>query len=420
MKMGGKPSQRPSIIPIFVPHMGCPHQCVFCNQTSITGSSTEGSLGSISEIINDISEKVALRCSKDFIDHSKVRFTARVGKREHGPQGRITAALRNRISLCSELLPPASGGSVDDQRRAQRGNRLRREIAFYGGSFTGMEEKVQIQLLSAVQPFIRRGLIDSVRVSTRPDYIDPQTLDLLEEYGVKTVELGVQSMVNEVLQCSGRGHSTDDVLKATKLLHGRGFEVGIQIMAGLPGDNARRNGQTVDRVIRLKPHFVRIYPTLVLKGTLLEKWYRSGRYRPLSLNGALDLCKSAFLKFTRAGIPVIRLGLQSSPELETKDCVVAGPYHPAFGHLVESSIFYEMASCLMGKSRKSPILRARVSPSDISNIRGQKNENLYQLKERFGLRDIHIEVDEGQARGSLILINGTKLDEMSYRTLPLS
>lgn len=420
MKMGGKPSQRPSIIPIFVPHMGCPHQCVFCNQTSITGSRTVGSLGSITEIINDISKKVALRYSKDFFDHSQVRFTARIGKRERGQQDHITAALQHRISLCSELLPPASGGSADDQRRAQRGNRIRREIAFYGGSFTGMEEKVQIQLLSAVQPLIRRGLIDSVRVSTRPDYIDPQTLNLLEEYGVKTVELGVQSMVNEVLQCSGRGHTTDDVLKATKLLHARGFEVGIQIMAGLPGDNTRRNGQTVDRVIRLKPHFVRIYPTLVLKGTLLEKWYRSGRYRPLSLNGALDLCKRAFLKFTRAGIPVIRLGLQSSPELETKDCVVAGPYHPAFGHLVESSIFYEMASCLMGKRWQSPILRARVSPSDLSNIRGQKNENLYQLKERFGLHDIQIEVDEGQPRGSLILINGTKLDEISYRTLPLS
>ena len=413
-------SQRHFIIPIFVPHMGCPHQCVFCNQTSITGSNPKSSLGSITQIINDISKNVVLRCAKDFFDHSQVRLTAHVGKREYGPQDRITEAPQHRISLCSERLPPASGGSADGQLRAQRGNRPRREIAFYGGSFTGMEKKVQIHLLSAIQPLIRRGLIDSVRVSTRPDYIDPQTLDLLKEYGVKTVELGVQSMVNEVLQCSKRGHTTDDVLRAAELLHGGGFEVGIQIMAGLPGDNARRNGQTVDRVIHLKPHFTRIYPTLVLKGTLLEKWYRSGRYRPLSLNIALDLCRRAFLKFTRAGIPVIRLGLQSSPELETKDCVVAGPYHPAFGHLVESSLFYDMASCLMGKSQLSPILRARVSPSDLSNIRGQKNENLYQLKKRFGLRDIQIEVDEGQPRGSLILINGTHLDEISYRTLPLS
>jgi histone acetyltransferase (RNA polymerase elongator complex component) len=159
---------------------------------------------------------------------------------------------------------------------------------------------------------------------------------------------------------------------------------------------------------------------LVLKGTLLEQWYRSGRYTPLSLEEAVDLCKKAYLKFHRAEIPIIRLGLQSSAELETTGSIVAGPYHPAFGHLVESSLFYDMASCLMGKSRQSRIPRIRVSPSDLSNIRGQKNQNLYRLKYRFGLRDVHIEVDEEQPRGSLILINATELDEMSYRTLPLS
>lgn len=374
---GNKSSQRPSIMPIFVPHMGCPHQCVFCNQTSITGTNATMSSGSITKIINEISEKVAL--------HS-----------------------------------PVFQGSINDQLRVRRGKPIQREVAFYGGSFTGMEKNVQIQLLSPVQPFIRKGLIDSVRVSTRPDYIDPQTLALIRTYGVKTVELGVQSMVDEVLRRSKRGHTADHVQKAAELLHGHGFEVGIQIMVGLPGDDAQGNGHTVDRVIRLNPHFVRIYPTLVLKGTLLEKWYRSGRYIPLSLKQAVDLCKSAFLKFHRAGIPVIRLGLQSSPELETKDSVVAGPYHPAFGHLVESSLFYDMASCLMGKSRQSRIPRVRVSPSDLSNIRGQKNQNLYRLKYRFGLRDVQIEVDEEQPRGSLILINATELDEMSYRTLPLS
>ena len=420
MTRGCEPSQRHFIMPIFVPHMGCPHQCVFCNQTSITGINPHISPSSITDIINEISGKVALRCSKYFFDHSKARFTARVVKRERGPQNRITAALQHHMISRSELLSPFSQASLNVKLSAQRAKSLRREVAFYGGSFTGMEKKVQIQLLSAVQPLIRKGLIDSIRISTRPDYIDPQTLDLLKEYGVKTVELGVQSMVDEVLQCSKRGHTTDDVLKAAELLHGGGFEVGIQIMVGLPGDNARRNGQTVDRVIRIKPHFVRIYPTLVLKGTLLEKWCRSGRYTPLSLKGAVDLCKRAFLKFHRAGIPVIRLGLQSSPELETKDCIIAGPYHPAFGHLVESSLFYEMASRLMGRSMQYRILRARVSPSDLSNFRGQKNENLYQLKERFGLTDIQIEVDEEQPRGSLILINGKKLDEMSYRALPSS
>jgi histone acetyltransferase (RNA polymerase elongator complex component) len=305
MTRAGKFFERPFIVPIFVPHMGCPHHCVFCNQASITGANSNMSPGSIPE-------------------------------------------------------------RIDHQLRAQGGKPSRREVAFYGGSFTAIEKEVQGKLLAAVQPFIRNGLIDSVRVSTRPDYIDPPTLDLLKRYGVKTVELGVQSMVEEVLYRSRRGHTGEDVLRATELLHDHGFEMGIQIMVGLPGDDPRGNVQTVDRVIQLNPHFVRIYPTLVLKGTPLEKWYRSGRYTPLSLEDAIDICKRAFLKFHRAGIPVIRLGLQSSPELETTDCLVAGPYHAAFGHLVESSIFHDMASHLMRKCRRSGTLHARVSPSDLS------------------------------------------------------
>ncbi len=373
MTRGSERFQRPFIVPIFVPHMGCPHQCVFCNQTSLTGSDPDDVLNSISRMI----ESDSWVCG---------RFAS------------LRMASQN--SLGREPSP--------------------RQIAFYGGSFTGIEKKVQIQLLSAVQPLMRKGFIDSIRVSTRPDYIDRQTLDLLKTYGVRTVELGVQSMLEEVLRRSRRGHTTDDVLRAVELLHGGGFEVGIQIMVGLPGDDVEGNALTVDRVIQLNPHFTRIYPTLVLRGTPLERWYRSGRYSPLSLEKAINLCKAAFLKFYRAGIPVIRLGLQSSPELETEDCVVAGPYHPAFGHLVESSLFYDMASYLMGKHGGCENVRFRVSPSDLSNIRGQKNRNLHHLKERFGLGEARIEIDEGQPRGSLILINGTEADEISYRTLPPS
>jgi histone acetyltransferase (RNA polymerase elongator complex component) len=397
MTAGDKPSQNHYIIPIFVPHMGCPHHCVFCNQTSITGTNPKISPSSIAKIINEISEKIALRCSKDFFDHSKVRSTAN-----------------------PKLAPWAQTLNLWPFRFIKRRRPLRTEVAFYGGSFTGMEKEVQVQLLSAVQPLIRNGLIDSVRVSTRPDYVDSQTLDLLREYGVLTVELGVQSMVEKVLRCSRRGHTAEDVLKAVKLLHGGGFEVGVQIMVGLPGDDVRATARTVNRVIQLNPHFVRIYPTLVLKGTLLEQWYRSGRYTPLSLEEAVDLCKKAYLKFHRAEIPIIRLGLQSSAELETTGSIVAGPYHPAFGHLVGSSLFYEMASLLLERSRRARTLRIAVSPPDVSNIRGQKNRNLHELKKKFGLSDLQIEVDERQPRGSLILVNGTKRDGISYQTIPFS
>ena len=359
--------QRPSIVPIFVPHMGCPHQCVFCNQASITGSDPDEVLSSITQRINEIYEKASLHSPTDSLDNAK-----------------------------------------------------RRQIAFYGGSFTGIEKRVQIQLLSAVQPLMRRRFVDSIRISTRPDYIDRQGLDLLKTYGVRTVELGIQSMVEEVLRRSRRGHTTDNVLRSVELLQGDGFEVGIQIMVGLPGDDMEGNAHTVDRVIQLNPHFVRIYPTVVLRGTPLERWFRSGRYTPLSLERAVDLCKGSFLKFSRAGIPVIRLGLQSTPELETTDCILGGPYHPAFGHLVESSIFFDMASYLMKKHGQCESVRVKVSPFDLSNIRGQKNRNLHHLEEKFGLRELQIEIDEGQPKGSLVLINGTETDETSYRTFPLS
>ena len=419
----GKPSQSHYIIPIFVPHMGCPHHCVFCNQTSITGVRPKIPLGSIIQIISEIPEKVALHYSKYFFDTSKGRSTTNSNLAFRSPtlnlrRFRFTKnGYRKNLDSRSELLFPFFQGPLNHPKKRKP---CRREVAFYGGNFTGMEREVQVQLLSAVQPLIRRGLIDGVRVSTRPDNVNLQTLDLLKEYGVLTVELGVQSMVKEVLRCSRRGHTAKDVLKAVKLLREHGFEVGVQIMVGLPGDDAGATGQTVDRVIRLTPHFVRIYPTLVLKGTLLEKWYRSGRYTPLSLEDAVALCKRSFLKFYRAGIPVIRLGLQSSPELETKGSVVAGPYHPAFGHLVESSLFYEMASLLLEKSPEARTLRLTVSPSDVSNIRGQKNRNLYQLKERFGLTAIQIEADMEQPRGSLIVMNGKRLDGISYQTLPFS
>lgn len=376
MTRGDKSFPKPFIVPIFVPHMGCPHRCVFCNQSSITASDPDDVLSCITRRIEEV-----------------------YGEFAHRP-------------------PPH--GSAGDPLKIQPRKPFRRQIAFYGGSFTGIEKKVQVQLLSAVQPLIRKGLMDSIRVSTRPDYIDSQVLALLKPYGVRTVELGVQSMVEEVLRRSRRGHTADHVLNAVQLLHGGDFEVGIQIMVGLPGDDMGRNAYTVDRVIELNPHFVRIYPTLVLKGTPLERLYRSGRYTPLSLEGAVDLCKKAFLRFHRAGIPVIRLGLQSTPELEATGCVLAGPYHPSLGHLVESSLFYDMASHLMLRHRRHRNVRIRVSPSDVSNIRGQKNRNLHQLKERFGLRDIQIEVDEGQPMGCLILMNGTRVDEVSYRTLPLS
>jgi histone acetyltransferase (RNA polymerase elongator complex component) len=267
------------IIPFFIPHSGCPHQCVFCNQKNITGQTKP-------------------------VDPSAV------------PQ-KIADYLANNSS---------------DKTT---------HVAFYGGSFTALPFETQKAYLAAVQPFIHTGHIAGIRLSTRPDCITKEILSLLNEYHVTTIELGVPSMDDVVLTRSGRGHTATDTVNAVSLIKSHGFQIGLQLMPGLPGDSADSFMKTIRRVIDLKPHFVRIYPALVIKDTALEDLYTSGRYMPLSLDEAVLLCREALERFELAGIDVIRIGLQPTEELEKPGTIIAGPYHPAFRQLVESSILLD-------------------------------------------------------------------------------
>jgi histone acetyltransferase (RNA polymerase elongator complex component) len=276
-----------------------------------------------------------------------------------------------------------------------------KQVAFYGGSFTAMKGSDQILYLQEVQPFMSSGQIDSIRVSTRPDALDEKSLNFLTSFRVKTVEIGAQSMDDQVLFLSGRGHKAEDTVSAVRRLMEDGFEVGVQLMMGLPGDTLELFLHTLDRIIELRPHFVRIHPTLVLKGAPLESLWRAQRYSPLLLEEATQWLKVGLIKMERASIPVARLGLQPTEEL--RDHVLAGPYHPAFRHLVESAIAFDLVAQLLKPCSEEKEVLLLCHPRETSNLRGQGNENVRRLEERFGLGEIRVQPSEQVEVGSFFL-----------------
>ncbi|MGA2314923.1 MAG: radical SAM protein [Thermodesulfobacteriota bacterium] len=329
---------KPIIIPVFLPNMGCRERCLFCNQKA----ATEG-LPSPSSVQNFIEASLA----------------------------RIPYDKKNR----------------------------EKQVAFYGGSFTAIRKDDQVHHLKTVRPFLASGLIDSIRISTRPDALDEEALSLLKEYGVKTVEVGVQSMIDEVLLLSKRGHCAVDTVDAISRLKGMKFEVGLQLMIGLPGDTCDRFLQTLDRVIELKPDFLRIHPTLVLKGAPLEILWKDGGYSPLHLDKAVQWLKKGILKLEESSIRVARIGLQPTKELERD--YIAGPYHPALHQLIDSAIFFDMATSLLQVSQKNGQVLFLCHPKEVSNLRGQKNENILRLKKNFKLSEVLIEGRQELPRGFL-------------------
>ncbi|MDI7259040.1 MAG: radical SAM protein [Thermodesulfobacteriota bacterium] len=330
----------PLIIPVFLPHLGCRQHCLFCNQKATA---------------KEIPSPDSVR---KFVENSLSGF------------------------------PP-------DQEKREK------QIAFYGGSFTAMEREEQGSYLREVQPFLSSGGIDSIRLSTRPDALDEETLSLLKEYGVKTIEIGAQSMVDEVLLLSRRGHGTNDTASAISRLRDWGFEVGVHLMIGLPGDTCDRFLQTLDRLIDLKPDFIRIHPTLVLKGASLENLWKLGKYSPLTLNEAVDWLKRGVLQLERASIPIVRIGLQPTKELE--EYLLAGPFHPALHQLVDSAIYYDMAEYLLRNYPNGSRPAFLCHPKEVSNLKGQRNENILKLKKHFKLSEVLINGRNDVPRGRLML-----------------
>ena len=330
------------IIPIFVPHLGCPHACVFCNQTKITGT-----------------------------------------------QKQVTAT--DVKSTIEEYL----------KNFRYKDNKV--EVAFFGGSFTGIDEEKQNELLEAVQEYIKDGKVDSIRISTRPDYIDKKILKRLKKYNVKTIELGVQSTNNYILEKAKRGHNFKDVKKASKLIRLYHFNLGHQMMIGLPDSTVLDEIHTAKDLIKLKPKIVRIYPVLVIKQTELEEQYNNDEYEPLSIVQAVERSKEVAYLFNKHKIKVIRIGLQNTDEIsEPKDKnsqVIAGPYHPAFRQLVEGAMWYDSIVAQIKKyNTKVKVVEIIANPEDVNNIIGHKKENITKLKENYDV-DISIKIDSNMKPG---------------------
>ncbi|MBU0943145.1 MAG: radical SAM protein [Proteobacteria bacterium] len=327
------------VIPVFIPHQGCPCHCLFCNQLSISG-----------------------RSGRDEDDATLVRQTIR------------------------EWL---------DHSRTQSGV----QVAFYGGSFTCLSQTRQERLLGAAQPFLQRGEVTSIRLSTRPDCVDEKICAFLLRNGVQTVELGVQSLDDRVLVASKRGHSSDDSLRAARILKEKGIELGIQLMPGLPGETSSSFFSTLEQVLELEPAFVRLYPTLVINGSGLAEQYRRGEYRPLSMNRAIALCSRAKEMLDEAGIPIVRMGLQASTSLEKE--LLAGPYHPAFGELVAARQWFRRVRRLLASCPPENRLRLRISDRDISAFVGPKRLNMKRLQD-LGLKErLELSTDKTMQRGTM-------------------
>jgi histone acetyltransferase (RNA polymerase elongator complex component) len=311
--------------------------------------------------------------------------------------------------------------TVGEYLSGSEGRYDRTEIAFYGGSFTGMPLEEQRELLDAAASLISEGAVHSIRVSTRPDDIDEARLDTLVAHGVRAVEIGAQSMDDGVLRKAGRGHTADDVRRAAALCRGKGLETGLHLMAGLPGESRHSFETSVAEAIRIAPDTVRIHPVLVFRDTELARLYEQGEYRPLSLEEALNWCKTALADLTRARIPVIRLGLQATDEMEKEGCILAGPWHPAFRSLVEAELFRDMALELVERAgADSPGKVFHVAPADLSSFNGPGGKNRSWLQSHLGGRPVAARPDPAVPRGTLKLRDGqheygTSITEVAAR-----
>ncbi len=301
-------------IPIFIPELACPHQCVFCNQEKISNTFS-------------------------------VPTPNEIGK---------------TIDSYLETIP--AGTKIN--------------IAFFGGSFTGIPEAEMISYLKVAHIYVKTGSVQGIRISTKPDYITNPILDILEQYGVTAIELGAQSTNDKVLVKSGRGHKFDAIENAVKLIRKRNFELGLQMMLGLPYDTLELALQTARDIVRLKADTTRIYPTVVVEGTVLEKMYKKGEYQVLSMKDAISWSKEVLKIFNEAGVKVLRVGLHPSEELELGKSLVAGPIHPSFKEMVLSELWSDLLEDKQLNKGKSTI---KVAQNQLNYAIGYKGVNRNSL-----------------------------------------
>lgn len=344
-------NKRHYIIPIFVPHEGCPHNCVFCNQNTITGN-------------------------KDFVNRDFVNRTVK------------------------EYL-----------KTMNRDNSII-EISFFGGTFTAINIDKQKELLSAAKEYKDAGKIDYIRLSTRPDYIDEFILDNLKFYNVDIIELGVQSMDDRVLRLAGRGHNSKDVYEASKLIKRYEFTLGLQIMPGLPGDDFKTDIYTVNEILKIKPDICRIYPALVIRNTPMEKMYLNNEYVPYSLEQAVDICKILYAIMYVNNINVIRIGLQPTEDINIGRELIAGPFHPAFRELVQGSIYNDMIVSIIPKNYKGSIA-IEINNKDISKLYANKKSYFNNMKSKISHCSFRVEQNDAVFLENIFVKLSDKVENIS-------
>lgn len=334
-----------AIIPVFIPHEGCPNDCVFCNQKKITAR-------------------------QEPVHAEDVR------------------------NIIENYLPTLSGRGLEMI-----------EVAFFGGSFTGIPVEKQSEYLAVAKEYKDKGLIRKIHLSTRPDYINTEILDNLKFYGVDTIELGVQSFDDDVLKASNRGHSSSAVYKSCDLIKAYGFELGIQLMIGLPGDTMEKSLYSARETVKIKPSIARLYPTVIIDDTELLNMYLRGEYKALSQEEALETTKEMYKILTAAGINIIRVGLKSTDIINENGAVTGGTYHPAFRQLVEGRIAREILEEKLNQllNAASGDVPSRITfescGTSFSNMVGNKKCNKIYFAEHYPGLKIRFSVNQSLAEG---------------------
>lgn len=323
-----------SNVAIFVPHNGCPNCCSFCNQVKITGQQAQPTA---QDIINAV-----------------------------------------EIAMQSKGYNPAMS-----------------EIAFFGGSFTAINRSYMLELLTTAYEYVKDKKFIGIRISTRPDCIDDEILTILKKYGVTSIELGAQSMCDDVLKFNLRGHTAQHVVNASNLIKQYGFNLGLQMMTGLYKSTPDKDIYTAQQIINLNPATVRIYPTMIMKNTLLADYYQNGEYKTYSLEETVDLCAKLLTMFDENSIKVIRLGLHSTEELATS--MVAGPWHPSLGELCSSRIYRnKIETYIKQNNLQAGFYSVSVNPKEISKVLGQKRSNIDYFKQLgYNLKVVQSDIEKG-------------------------
>lgn len=338
--------KRVCVIPVFIPEKACPFRCVYCNQYHITQCT----------------------CSVEPDD------------------------VKQQIDNYLRTIPPYAHV----------------RLGFFGGSFTGMPITEQNRYLQVAQPYIESGRIREIQLSTRPDYINEEILQNLQAHHVTTIELGAQSLDDEVLRLSGRGHTAAEVEQASALIRSYQFKLGLQMMLGLPGDTRDKALATARRIVELGAQCTRIYPTLVIKDTELETMYREGRYQPLTMDEAVAQAADVMEIFEQAGVQILRVGLHPSEGLISRESLVAGPFHVSFKELVETERWRRRLVAALG-DRQGGILQLTVHPSNVNAVVGYGGANRKWLEERF--QQVVIKQEAGVERGEMKVENGEMKSE---------